>query len=190
MQDSKSSDDRRSEFVDAAEKLFKENGIVDTTISSIVKEMDVAKGLFYYYFKSKDDVIDAISEKYNQSFQESMKQSMDVDDFYKRLDQFIENSIVSFKNMWGNLNSEGKNIDLSILSTRSLDEAKTAASKALQSLLEEGNRLNKLDIRQPKYYADIIIGGITDLVKQGETDVDEIKKIIEDLLDKSRKEDK
>jgi AcrR family transcriptional regulator len=188
MQDSKSSDDRRNEFVDAAEKLFKENGIVDTTISSIVKEMDVAKGLFYYYFKSKDDVIDAISEKYNQSFRESMNKSMDVDDFNRRLDQFIENSIVSFKNMWGNLNSEGKNIDLSILSTRSLDEAKAAASKSLQALLEEGNRLNKLDIRQPKYYADIIIGGITDLVKQGETDVDEIKRIIEDLLDKSRKD--
>jgi hypothetical protein len=40
---------RKQEFVDAAEKLFKKNGIVDTTISAIVKEMDVAKGLFYYY---------------------------------------------------------------------------------------------------------------------------------------------
>ena len=76
MQEGKSNDDRRDEFVDAAEKLFKENGIVDTTISSIVKEMDVAKGLFYYYFKSKDDVIDAISDRYNKAFSETMKKSM------------------------------------------------------------------------------------------------------------------
>ena len=29
-------------------KLFKENGVVDTTINAIVKEMDVAKGLFFF----------------------------------------------------------------------------------------------------------------------------------------------
>ena len=37
MPESKDSEVRRNEFVDAAEKLFQENGIVDTTISSIVK---------------------------------------------------------------------------------------------------------------------------------------------------------
>ena len=45
-------------------KLFKENGIVDTTINSIVREMDVAKGLFYYYFKSKQDIYLATIEQY------------------------------------------------------------------------------------------------------------------------------
>ena len=45
MKDIKDTDERRNEFIDAAEKLFKENGIVDTTINAIVKEMDVAKGL-------------------------------------------------------------------------------------------------------------------------------------------------
>ena len=84
-------EERRSEFMDAAEKLFKENGIVDTTINSIVKELDVAKGLFYYYFKSKDDVIDAISEKYNEAFNEMMKASMDRPGFDERLDQYIDN---------------------------------------------------------------------------------------------------
>ena len=68
MRESKDSEIRRDEFVAAAEKLFRENGIVETTINAIVKEMDVAKGLFYYYFESKDDVIDAISEKYNLDF--------------------------------------------------------------------------------------------------------------------------
>ena len=58
MAETKDSEERRNEFVEAAEKLFREHGIVDTTINSIVKEMNVAKGLFYYYFKSKDDVID------------------------------------------------------------------------------------------------------------------------------------
>ena len=78
MAETKDSEERRNEFVEAAEKLFREHGIVDTTINSIVKEMNVAKGLFYYYFKSKDDVIDAISEKYNELFNEMMNASMDA----------------------------------------------------------------------------------------------------------------
>ena len=76
MIDSKNTEERKQEFVDAAEKLFKENGIMDTTVNNIVKELDVAKGLFYYYFKSKDDVIDAISQKYNDAFNQSMMKDM------------------------------------------------------------------------------------------------------------------
>ena len=45
--------------------------------------MDVAKGLFYYYFKSKDDVIDAISEKYNEVFNEMMNASMEEKSDYE-----------------------------------------------------------------------------------------------------------
>ena len=173
---------RKQEFVDAAEKLFKKNGIVDTTISAIVKEMDVAKGLFYYYFNSKDDVIDAISERYNQDFVKTIRRAMNTDDFESRMDQFIENTIVSFRNLWVNLHGDTDNIDLSILTSRSLDEAKKTASEALRELLEEGKKLQKLDIEQTKYYADMIIGGICDLVAQSETDLEEIKKMIKKIL--------
>ena len=66
MSEPHDSDDRRNQFINAAEQLFKEHGVVDTTVAAIVKEMNVAKGLFYYYFNSKDDVIEAISQKYNR----------------------------------------------------------------------------------------------------------------------------
>ena len=99
MRESKDSEVRRDEFVAAAEKLFRENGIVETTINAIVKEMDVAKGFFYYYFESKDDVIDAISEKYNLDFRRSIERSLRQDEFDQRLDAFIEDSILSFRQM-------------------------------------------------------------------------------------------
>ncbi|MBR2793450.1 MAG: TetR/AcrR family transcriptional regulator, partial [Solobacterium sp.] len=103
MKETKDTEIRRSEFVDAAEKLFKENGIVDTTINAIVKEMDVAKGLFYYYFNSKDDVIEAISEKYNNDFRQAIAKSLDPsEDYDERLQGFINSTIESFKVMWDN----------------------------------------------------------------------------------------
>ena len=188
MSENRDTEERRTEFIEAAEKLFKKNGIVDTTISAIVKEMDVAKGLFYYYFKSKDDVIDAICDKYNREFRRTIQRSLNDGSFDERLDQFIENSIISFRNMWNNLHGEVDNIDLSILSSRSLEDAKETAADALRQLLEEGNRMNRINIRKPKYYADIIIGGIADLVSRNETDIEEIKEIIKDLIIRSGRE--
>ncbi len=180
-------EERRNEFVDAAEKLFKENGIVDTTISSIVKEMNVAKGLFYYYFKSKDDVIDAISEKYNEVFNDMMNASMDHEDYPARLRHFVGNTVESFRDLDSKLSTE-EDVDLSALSMRSIEEAKANAIAALTALFEEGNEQDELMLVHPKYYADILISGVIELVTQKEAEDDEIKEIILDLIERAGKD--
>lgn len=58
----KKTEERRLEIIKTAEKLFRENGYSKTPVDAIIKEMGVAKGLFYYYFKSKEDVLEAIAE--------------------------------------------------------------------------------------------------------------------------------
>ena len=188
MKEVKDTDERRNEFIDAAEKLFKENCIVDTTVNAIVKEMDVAKGLFYYYFKSKDDVIDAISEKYNRDFRDAIQRSLDSSsDFDERLSEFIDNTIASFRVLWDNLHGADENIDLTILSSRSLDEAKETASQTLKKLLQEGNDLKKTNIPNPEYFSKLIVSGIADLASHTEADLKEIRKIINDLIGKAGK---
>ncbi|UCG68950.1 MAG: TetR/AcrR family transcriptional regulator [Thermoplasmata archaeon] len=54
---------RRKELVNIAEKLFIKKGYEETPVSAIVKKAKVAQGTFYYYFDSKDDVLDAIVDK-------------------------------------------------------------------------------------------------------------------------------
>ena len=188
MKEQKDTEVRRSEFIDAAEKLFRENGIVDTTVNSIVKELDVAKGLFYYYFKSKDDVIEAISEKYNRDFKQAIQRSLDPsNDFEDRLNGFLENTIVSFRTLWDNLQGKNETIDLTILSTRSLDDAKQTASENLSELLKDGNELKRMNIPNPEYFAKMIVSGIADLAGQAESDLREIKKMIDELIGKAGK---
>jgi len=51
---------RMAEILDAAELLFNKHGYQKTAISDIVKEIGVAQGTFYYYFKSKDEVLEAL----------------------------------------------------------------------------------------------------------------------------------
>lgn len=179
---------RKAEFVDAAEMLFKKNGIVDTTVNAIVKEMDVAKGLFYYYFKSKDDVIDAISKKYNDSFKKSITQAFAQNDYSTKLKECIANITSSFAIMWSNLHGENANIDLSLLTSKTIDEAKLNATEILKQVLQEGIDKNVLDIKNAEYYAEMIVSGISDLVKESNDSIQEIIEFVIDLIDKVRKD--
>jgi AcrR family transcriptional regulator len=52
----------RASLVEAAQKIFTERGYSKATISEIVKEAGIAQGTFYLYFKSKDDMVDAVAE--------------------------------------------------------------------------------------------------------------------------------
>jgi AcrR family transcriptional regulator len=56
----KSAEERRLEIIVTSERLFRENGFSNTAVDTIIKEMGVAKGTFYYYFKSKEEVLEAI----------------------------------------------------------------------------------------------------------------------------------
>jgi AcrR family transcriptional regulator len=55
--------DRRLEFINAAEALFNEKGFENTSIDDIVQRVGVAKGLFYYYFKSREEMLAAIVDR-------------------------------------------------------------------------------------------------------------------------------
>ena len=58
----KKPEERKAEMVAAAAKLFAQQGFVRTSVSEIVSAVDVAKGLFYYYFTTKDDMVKAVVE--------------------------------------------------------------------------------------------------------------------------------
>lgn len=60
----KKPEERRAEMVAAAEQLFARQGFVRTSVAEIVAAVDVAKGLFYYYFTTKDDMVKAVVEGY------------------------------------------------------------------------------------------------------------------------------
>jgi AcrR family transcriptional regulator len=51
---------RIDEILDVAEPLFAANGYRKTTISDISKKMGVAQGMLYYYFKSKEEILEAL----------------------------------------------------------------------------------------------------------------------------------
>jgi AcrR family transcriptional regulator len=59
--------------MNAAERLFLSQGVPPTTIEQITSASDVAKGTFYLYFSSKDDVLGALADRFAQQLLKKIK---------------------------------------------------------------------------------------------------------------------
>ena len=55
---SKEPDVRRQELMDIGFELYMKNGMKGFGIKDVVNHAGVATGLFYYYFKSKENFVD------------------------------------------------------------------------------------------------------------------------------------
>ena len=66
--------ERRRELIDTAERLFLTSGYDQTSISDVVKEINISQGAYYYYFDSKEDVLVAILDKNIAIMEESLRQ--------------------------------------------------------------------------------------------------------------------
>ena len=51
----------KEKIIDAAWDLFREKGFGDTTINDIIRQAGISKGTFYYYFRSKDNMLDTLA---------------------------------------------------------------------------------------------------------------------------------
>ena len=52
--------ERRKEIVDTAGRLFLTRGYDRTTMRHVMVELNIAKGTIYHYFRSKEDLLDAV----------------------------------------------------------------------------------------------------------------------------------
>ncbi len=76
----KNYDERRAEFLNTAEELFFTNGYEQTAVDTIIKKMGLSKGTFYYYFKSKEDLLDALIERMSEKILEEVKKIVERED--------------------------------------------------------------------------------------------------------------
>jgi AcrR family transcriptional regulator len=57
-------EERRDELMNAAQMAFLEYGVAPTTIEQITSGARVAKGTFYLYFSSKEEILAALRERF------------------------------------------------------------------------------------------------------------------------------
>lgn len=119
----KSLTEKKEFVIEKSAELFFRNGYVNTGLNDILKACDIAKGSFYYYFSSKDEVLLKVIDFHKDKIISLFSDTVDDLSIFKLksfFSKFFEN-IVIIKNIdnsffyggspLGNLNAEISNIN-------------------------------------------------------------------------------
>ncbi|MDO5725237.1 MAG: TetR/AcrR family transcriptional regulator [Tissierellia bacterium] len=159
------SENRKNEFLNAARILFFTKGYANTSIKNILDEVgkrSVSPSVFYYYFKSKEDIYQQIMENYIEDYIHSLEllfsdESINIEDrFIGSIDIFIktldDSAIAINKNK--SLENEFFILDL-----------QERIKKRMIEIWNIGlNKLDWLDYGNKEYLSFFIVGGICELV--------------------------
>ncbi|AIZ56393.1 putative DNA-binding transcriptional regulator [Candidatus Methanoplasma termitum] len=77
----KKSDRTKTEIIRAATDLFARNGYEYTTIEDILREWGGSKGSLYYYFKSKEEILDAVVQTLVENEEERIRDILSENEF-------------------------------------------------------------------------------------------------------------
>jgi AcrR family transcriptional regulator len=186
---SKSPEERKSEFLEAAEILFNTKGFEQTTVKDIVQKVGVAQGLFYYYFKTKEDVLKEIVNKYvtllldtigaiNNNAELTAKQKME------RVISIFFNMAMNAENITDYIHNEGINLHTSFDS-----EINRNIIPIFAKIIEQGVEEGSFDTQYPFEVAGALLAWINSLHKSihfnsHDFDMESTKKAIVGIIER------
>ena len=71
----KNAAERKKEILDAADQLFGEKGFDGTSTNDILEKVGIARGTLYHHFKSKEEIVDALIERYHVQIIEAAREA-------------------------------------------------------------------------------------------------------------------
>ncbi|WP_276352381.1 TetR/AcrR family transcriptional regulator [Cohnella caldifontis] len=149
-------DERKDQIMRAALKVFARRGIDGTKISMIVAEAGVSQGLFYHYFKSKDEALIALVQEAIDISYSATKSLRDLPIAPLEKIRFLTQSI---------LNDEGKYYFLLIYQARMSDDL----PDRIKELFSEYSMKAYVDLMRPIFEegqrsGDIAAGDLEEII--------------------------
>ena len=162
----KTKEERRNEIIEAAGKLFEEKGYEQTQVQDIVNEIGVAKGLFYYYFKSKDEVMEELADRYADAIIDAVNKLIDKDiatfDKINCIFQiFIDSAEKKFGIFMGILNVKN-----GITHERIFFNVGKKMVPLVTELILSGNDNGECNCSDPKFITEFLVSGLFNIMNQ------------------------
>ena len=125
--------------------LFSSKGFDKTTLNDIITKANISKGTFYYYFRSKDTLLNTLSVIFDEEYRKVEERTPEELDSFEKL-MFLNYEIHTYI---------GENIDSSLLASQysaqltNNDESNLLDKNRyyftiLTKIIEEGQRKNEL----------------------------------------------
>ncbi|GHU67495.1 TetR family transcriptional regulator [Clostridia bacterium] len=169
----KAAAERQQEIVATARKIFVEKGFDDAQISDIAKEMNVAHGLVYHYFKSKTELLYAVIDELAK---EHMAEAQ------KRIAKSKGTTRECIETLLADKETDGKKKYEKLFSSLMANQGVLeylkrtmilSTSPVLLSLIERGNTDGSWNCKYPKETADFIIQGMSGIMNTAGSDFKE-----------------
>lgn len=168
MRVSKPPHERKAELLAAARTLFDLQGVENTRVSDIVGRVGVSQGIFYYYFKSKDSIVEEVVRQVSQEMEAAAGAILKDGsrDFCSKLSGLIELYIGLVDQFLGDdetsLSADSWGKSGSLLTGRcaaTLDEK-------LRVLVLEGKARGKVGAQYPWEAAQVVLFGLRQLAEE------------------------
>lgn len=173
MRITKDYDERRNEILDAAERLFSTKGYEKCTVNDILNEVSIAKGTFYYYFKSKKEVLEAIVSRYTKQIIKRVEAVLEKDlrpeekllqiFLAMRMENRVELDVIS----------EMHKPENALLHQKTLQQIVTSVAPLLASVVEEGIEKQVWQCKYPLEYMKIFLAATISITDEGIFQIDE-----------------
>ena len=162
----KTKEERRNEIIETAGKLFEEKGYEQTQVQDIVNEIGVAKGLFYYYFKSKDEVMEELADRYADAIIDAVNKLIDKDiatfDKINRIFQiFIDSAEKKSGIFMGILNVKN-----GITHERIFFNVGKKMVPLVTEIILSGNDNGECNCSDPKFITEFLVSGLFNIMNQ------------------------
>lgn len=150
--------ERRMNLVEAAERLFLLHGYENTTVNDIVDKLNLAKGTFYYHFRSKEAILVAVSEKLLTETHNDLKRlheekNKNVLERLKSMLDLIDQGFYRNEKIWRFVYHENNvTLHYQIIKT-----CKQELCPLIADVLEEASKNGLLEVAHPSEMAEALV---------------------------------
>lgn len=178
MRITKEHDERRNEILDTAKVLFHMQGYDKCTVNDILKAVGIAKGTFYYYFKSKEEVLDAIVWQYKEIVVSRANEILKIDCISP--EEKLMRALMAMRitnQIDGDMLDEMHKAENALLHQKTLNQIVTAMAPILAKIIEEGIEKKVWSCRFPLQYMQIFLASSLTLTDEGIFELDDDSQI-------------
>ena len=162
----KTKEERRNEIIETAGKLFEEKGYEQTQVQDIVNEIGVAKGLFYYYFKSKDEVMEELADRYADAIIDAVNNLIDKDiSTFDKINRIFQIFIDSAEKKSGIFMGILK-VKNGITHERIFFNVGKKMVPLVTELILSGNDNGECNCSDPKFITEFLVSGLFNIMNQ------------------------
>lgn len=148
------------QIIDALQKLLETNTIQNISVSDIANAAGIGKGSIYYYFSSKDEILEAMVERsYKQSIETAthLSEQTGIPAFTRMamIFQTCRNTSIAFFKQ--SLNEQSSAPQRSHLHQKYMTYIITELKPALTSIIKQGIAAGDIHFDKPEELAEIVL---------------------------------